>query len=156
MTTVAKQIHEFQADRERGSFKAWLLQLARWRVTDQMRKRLNAVTVTSNSDTGSQTSVLNRVPDPASLNLDALWNDNWRRNIAQLALARIKNQVDPAQYQMFHLHVIKELRGRVVAEKLGVKTPQVYFASYKISRLVKKEIKRLSAPFAASDKLFPL
>src|SRR5690348_8528488 len=40
ITTVAKQIHQFQADGARGSFKSWLLQLARWRVADQMRKRL--------------------------------------------------------------------------------------------------------------------
>ena len=156
MATVAKQIHQFHADGGRGSFKSWLLQLARWRVTDQRRKRLDVVVVNEgDSDTGSQTSVLNRVPDPASLNLDALWNDNWRRNITQIALARLKNKVDPAQYQMFHLHVIKELRGRLVAEKLGVRTPQVYFASYKISRLLKKEIKRLSAPLRPSPQKEP-
>src|SRR5579859_72036 len=69
MTTVAKQIHEFQADGTRGSFKSWLLQLARWRVTDQMRKRITAVTGSEDgSDAGSRTSLLNRVPDPASLN----------------------------------------------------------------------------------------
>jgi len=148
ITTVAKQINQFQADGARGSFKSWLLQLARWRVADQMRKRLdNLRVVEANADSGSQTSVLNRVPDPASLNLDALWNENWQRNIAEIALSRLKNQVDPAQYQMFHLHVIKEWRGRQVAEKLGVKTPQVYFASYKISRLLKNEIKRLSKRF---------
>jgi len=148
ITTVAKQINQFQADGARGSFKSWLLQLARWRVADQMRKRLdNLRVVEANANSGSQTSVLNRVPDPASLNLDALWNENWQRNIAEIALSRLKNQVDPAQYQMFHLHVIKEWRGRQVAEKLGVKTPQVYFASYKISRLLKNEIKRLSKRF---------
>lgn len=143
ITTVAKQIHEFQADGARGSFKAWLMQLARWRVADQMRKRLDAITVTGHPDDGTQTSVLHRIPDPASVDLEALWNENWRKNIAEQALAKLKNQVDPAQYQMFHLHVIKEWRGRVVAEKLGVKTAQVYFASYKISRLLKREIKRL-------------
>jgi len=148
ITTVAKQINQFQADDARGSFKSWLLQLARWRVADQMRKRLdNLRVVEANADSVSQTAVLNRVPDPASLNLDALWNENWQRNIAEIALSRLKNQVDPAQYQMFHLHVIKEWRGRQVAEKLGVKTPQVYFASYKISRLLKNEIKRLSKRF---------
>jgi RNA polymerase sigma-70 factor (ECF subfamily) len=143
-TTVAKNINEFQTDPRRGSFKAWLLQLTRWRVADQFRKRLNRI-AEGNSDTGSQTSVLDRIPDPASLNLDVFWNENWQRNITELALTKLKSQVDPAQYQMFHLHVIKEWRAREVAEKLGVKTAQVYFASYKISRLLKKEIKRLTA-----------
>ena len=39
ITTVATHIHEFQADGSRGSFRSWLLQLARWRVADQLRKR---------------------------------------------------------------------------------------------------------------------
>jgi RNA polymerase sigma-70 factor (ECF subfamily) len=156
MTTVAKQIHEFQANSAHGSFKAWLLQLARWRVADQLRKRLDALAVIdSNSDSGSQTSLLNRVPDPASLNLDALWDANWRRNTLQIALTRLKTKVDPAQYQMFYLHVVKEWRGRQVAEKLGVKTAHVYFASYKISRLLKKEVKRLTAELERLAALAP-
>src|SRR5437879_778090 len=77
ITTVATHIHEFQADGSRGSFRSWLLQLARWRVADQLRKRRDDIKASEgNLDDGTQTSLLNRVPDPAILNLDALWNEN--------------------------------------------------------------------------------
>src|SRR5438874_1149320 len=36
---VARKIGEFKADRAHGSFGAWLMQLTRWRITDQWRKR---------------------------------------------------------------------------------------------------------------------
>src|ERR1700722_16331892 len=39
MISVAKHMPTFQYDRALGSFKAWLLNLTRWRITDQLRKR---------------------------------------------------------------------------------------------------------------------
>jgi hypothetical protein len=36
---VAKKIPGFQTDPDRGSFRAWLMRLTRWRITDQFRKR---------------------------------------------------------------------------------------------------------------------
>ena len=36
---VARKIGEFKADPAHGSFAAWLMQLTRWRIADQWRKR---------------------------------------------------------------------------------------------------------------------
>src|SRR5215471_8074007 len=36
---VARKIGEFRADPEHGSFSAWLMQLTRWRICDQRRRR---------------------------------------------------------------------------------------------------------------------
>jgi len=148
LVTVAKKIEKFQADRSKGSFRSWLLQTTRWRIADQLRKRPgNMVSSGVTGEEGSETSVMQRVPDPTTLNLESDWDEGWRRRLAEVALEKIKNEVDPAQYQMFDLHVIKEWRARPVADKLGVKLRQVYFASYKISRLLRKEIKRTEARF---------
>ena len=49
----------------------------------------------------------------------------------------------PRQYQLFSLHVLTELPARLVAERLGVKLAEVYFAKYRVSSLVKKEVRRL-------------
>jgi len=59
------------------------------------------------------------------------------------ALDKVKRQVSPSQYQLFYLHVIKKLPAKRVAERVGVKLPEVYFAKYKVSALVKKQIKAL-------------
>src|SRR3954471_12082215 len=37
--SVARDIHKFKHDRECGSFKGWLRNLTRWRITDRLRKR---------------------------------------------------------------------------------------------------------------------
>ena len=37
---VAKNIQGFEVGSERGSFKAWLLNNTRWRIAEQLRRRL--------------------------------------------------------------------------------------------------------------------
>src|SRR6266446_5172844 len=39
MASVAKHMPTFKYDPAIGSFKAWLLKMTRWRITDQLRKR---------------------------------------------------------------------------------------------------------------------
>src|SRR2546423_58675 len=36
---VAQKMPNFKYDSSAGSFKAWLMQLTRWRITDQFRKK---------------------------------------------------------------------------------------------------------------------
>ena len=62
---VAETIHEFESNPERGSFRAWLMNLTRWRVTDQFRKRDRAdqQRAPQPDDASDRTSTLHRVPD---------------------------------------------------------------------------------------------
>ena len=55
----------------------------------------------------------------------------------------VKKNADAHQFQMFFLHVVKGVPALQVARRLGTKLPEVYFAKYKISARLKKEIKRL-------------
>src|SRR5262249_32780715 len=143
--TVAKKIGDFQVGSTRGSFKAWLFNTTRWRITDQFRKRaphFEPSTQRATDETG-RTSTIERVPDEASLNLDKTWDHDWEHNLFEVALEKAKSAVDTLTYQMFQLHVLKEWPAAKVAETVGVKLQQVYFAKYKVSRLIKKEVKRL-------------
>jgi RNA polymerase sigma factor (sigma-70 family) len=143
---VARKIKDFEVGSEHGSFKAWLLNLTRWRITDQFRKRPKlAAPREPATGTSTRTSTADRIPDPASLDLDAVWNQEWEQSLAETAMRKVQQQVSASQYQMFQLHVMKEWPARQVARKLGVKLSQVYFAKYRITRLMKKEVKRLEA-----------
>src|ERR1051326_1162447 len=81
--SVSKRMQNFKADAAYGSFKTWLLNLTRWRISDQFRKRGRGVNErkklphsVSNEDTPS-TAIEDRVPDPAGNALEAIWNDEW-------------------------------------------------------------------------------
>jgi RNA polymerase sigma factor (sigma-70 family) len=147
--SVAKKMREFHYDASLGSFKGWLLQLTRWRITDQLRKRQPAVIHFSSTRPAgeAQTSTAERLVDPNSLELDAVWDAEWEKNLLAAALARIRRQVSPKQYQVFDLYVLKEWPVAKVRQSLGVSRTQVYLAKHRVGALLKTELRRLEAQF---------
>lgn len=141
---VAKKMPDFHYDPALGSFKSWLLQMTRWRIADQFRKKLyEKHGQRFLREERLDTALLEQQPDGSALNLDHVWDEEWQRNLMDLALQKVKRRVRPAEYQIFYLHVLKKMPAAKVAARLGAKLPQVYFAKYKISALVRKEIKLL-------------
>jgi RNA polymerase sigma factor (sigma-70 family) len=141
---VARNIQTFEVGSQHGSFKAWLLQNTRWRIADQFRKRLpESIRPPFLDGQPGDTSLTDNLPDPASLDLEEIWNADWKETVAEAALANLRARVDPGQYQMFDLHILRHWPAARVAQKLGVKIGKVYFAGYKLSRLLRKEIRRL-------------
>jgi RNA polymerase sigma factor (sigma-70 family) len=145
---VARKVNQFKVGAEHGSFRSWLLHLTRWRIADQLRKRPPPATHAPPSpDETSLTEPIERIPDPASLNLEAVWEHEWEQNLVDAALKKLKQTVDPRYYQLFDLHVLQHMPAHKVAQRLGVPSNRVYFAKYKISRLLKREVKRLETRF---------
>ena len=95
-------------------------------------------------DDTARTATVERVPDPRGAEIDAIWDAEWRANLRRAALDRIKSRVNPAHYEMYHLHVVQGLSPRDTARALGVSTASVYLAKHRVGRLVKAELKRLS------------
>src|SRR5262245_28760913 len=106
--TVARRIPEFKYDPSVCSFKTWLLNLTRWRIIDQLRKRQPADAVLRAQREGSRAAALEQVADPAGLDLDAVWDAEWQQHLLSTALISVKRKVNPEQYQIFHLCVFKE------------------------------------------------
>jgi RNA polymerase sigma factor (sigma-70 family) len=141
--TVAKKIDKLRYDPARGSFKGWLLQITRWRIADQFRKRDRAQTEGERSDDDRQTVTIERIPDLNVIDLDALWEREWQENLLDAAIARVKKKVDPKQFQIFDCYVRKEWPAQKVAAQLRVSMGQVYLARHRVSALIKKEVKSL-------------
>ena len=142
--SVAKKMPEFKYDPEAGSFKGWLMQLTRWRITDQVRKKhYEKEGKRYPKEEALSTTLLETRPDASVFDLEKVWDQEWHRNMMDVALEKVKRQVKPAQFQMFHLHVIKKIPARTVADRLNVKLAEVYFAKYKTSALIRKEIQIL-------------
>jgi RNA polymerase sigma factor (sigma-70 family) len=141
--TVAKKIDKLRYDPALGSFKGWLLQITRWRIADQFRKRNSVQTQRARSNDDRQTATIERIPDLNVIDLDALWEREWQENLLAAAIARVKKKVDPKQFQIFDCYVRKEWSAQKVAEQLRVSVGQVYLARHRVSALIKKEVKNL-------------
>ena len=147
--SVCKNMQNFKADPAYGSFKAWLLNLTRWRITDQFRKRRRGVNAkeelpraASNGDTTS-TPVDERVPDPVGNALEAIWNDEWEKHIVDAALEKVKQQSSAKHYQIFFLQAIKQIPPAKVAETLNVKVDQVYLIKHRLTKIFEEALKDL-------------
>ncbi|HEY5911215.1 MAG TPA: sigma-70 family RNA polymerase sigma factor [Verrucomicrobiae bacterium] len=148
MAAAAQHLPEFRYDPKRCSFKTWLLNLSRWRVTDQLRKRLPLAPRPASSDAseeGTRTAIIDRVPDPAGVELEKLWDGEWRETLLQQASARVKAQVDLKRWQIFDLYVLKGWKPREVARALGVNVGWVYLTKHRVGRLLKQELRNLEA-----------
>ena len=134
----------FKYDPAIGSFKTWLLNMTRWRITDQLRKRGPAGQWSSfSNDTATGTRTIDKVADPASQDLNAVWEAEWKKNLFDAAVANVKRRFDPDKYQIFHLCVKKEWAPDKVAEAFGIPVAQVYLAKHRVTEMIKDEVKRL-------------
>src|ERR1700741_2340211 len=68
--TVAKNIDKLKYDPAIGSFKGWLLQITRWRIVDQFRKREPGGAKRPRDIDDRLTATIERVPDPHVVDLD--------------------------------------------------------------------------------------
>ena len=142
--SVFKTMPDFQYKAAGGSFKSWLLQLTAWRIGDQFRNRQrNIQQVNRLADSTARTATVEGVPDPAGSGIEAIWDEEWEQNLMSAATERVKRAVDPKQYQIFDLYVLKNWPARKVASTLKVNLGRVYLAKHRIGTMIKKEIKYL-------------
>jgi RNA polymerase sigma-70 factor (ECF subfamily) len=146
--SVAKNIEGFRYDPAVCSFKSWMLQLTRWRISNQLKKRSaeavrHAPVVDSGSPRADETPTIERIPDPDGFRLEAIWDDEWEKNLLAAALERVKRRVDAAQYQIFDLYCVEGWPAWRVARTLGVNAGRVYLARHRVGRLLRKEVEGL-------------
>jgi RNA polymerase sigma-70 factor (ECF subfamily) len=142
--SIAKQSKKKLYDPEQGSFKTWLMNMTRWRINDQFRKRKKDTAMAEGAwESDRKTSAIDRVEDPAGEVLPRLWETEWKKNLADAALARVKAQVSPKQYQIFDCYVIKQWDASEVQKKLNVSMAQVYLAKHRVGAVLKHELAKL-------------
>lgn len=142
--SIAKQSRKKLYDPEQGSFKTWLMNMTRWRINDQFRKRKkDTAMVGGDWQDDRKTAIIDRLEDPKGEVLERLWDTEWKKNIADAALARVKTQVSPRQYQIFDYYVLRQWEAKKVQEHLGVTMAQVYLAKHRVGSVLKQELARL-------------
>lgn len=146
MLAVAKQMPGFTYSREKGSFKAWLLNTTRWRISDQFRKRGPFDTTRLHrGDVDSDRRRLERLADESGSeqDLERLWDEEWRTNILEIATQRVRVRLAPQKYQIFDFCVNKAWAPERVATAFRISVDQVYLAKHRVGRMIQREVLRL-------------
>jgi RNA polymerase sigma factor (sigma-70 family) len=144
---IAKQTQKNQYDPKQGSFKAWLMNLTRWRINDQFRRRAKDTHLNHGPNHDDRdTATFDRFPDTKPGELEKLWDAEWAKNLLDRAIARVKTQVSPKQFQIFDCYVIKDWGVGKVMKELGVSMAQVYLAKHRVGKVLKQEITAMEKP----------
>jgi RNA polymerase sigma factor (sigma-70 family) len=148
MIRMAKKMPDFKYDSAR-SFKGFLLHETGFRIKDQFAKRHpERLAPGRRPGETTRTATIERIPDPAESVLEEVWNTEWKKNLFERAIKKVKGQIRDGkaksrQFQLFDLYVIKQWPAQKVAETMGVKIGQVFLAKHRIAALIKKAIKSL-------------
>ena len=87
VVAVVRRMPDFKYDPATCSFKTWLWLVTRRRIADRFRRRSRQVaTVDLPATNDTSTEPMNKIPDPASLEPDAKWDEEWERNLLRAAL----------------------------------------------------------------------
>ena len=152
---VARRLPEFTYDPKVCRFKTWLLNLARWRIQDQIRKRPSKEKLVGQAsasageppvrspDDTARTATVERIPDPSVPEFGAEWDAAWERNLFARALEVVRGRIDERQFQIFDLYVTQNWPPEDVARTLGISVARVYLVKHRVSSAIAKEIKRL-------------
>lgn len=145
---VAETVHEFESDPARGSFRGWLLNLTRWRITDKFRARKPHERGGSRAPmpADDRTATIERLPD--GTDVDAAWDEEWHRHVLDAALARLARRVPAKHFQIFDLYKRQAWPVLKVARELGVNVAAVYLISHRLTKQLKAEVSVISARLA--------
>ena len=152
---VAKQMREGGYDRTKSSFKSWLCTITKRRIVDHFRRRkpeelLRASRPTGDDSTGTDT--IHNLPDPASIEFETVWSEEWHKNLVDIAIERVKEQISPKQFQVFDLYVLKNMPLRRVTQILHVSATLVYVTKHRVNALIRREARRLEKEFDRQEE----
>lgn len=144
---VAQNISDFESRSRQGAFRRWLINQARWRITDRLRaqgrapggKRAASATFTREGPTHTRT--IERVPDVNDA--DSFWESEWQQTLLEGALQRLARRVPAKHFQVFDLYVRQGWTARRVAREFGVSTPAVYLIGHRLTKQLRGEVERL-------------
>ncbi len=143
MIVLTRKLPEFQYDKEKGSFRSWLLHIVFCRVADLHRRQ--------HACRRREDEFWNLLPEQSS-ELEQKWDEEWHANRLRHSLRRLRQELSPGAYQIFTDLVLEKKTAEEVAAN-GMTTNAVYQQKYRAIRQFKqvatnieKELKEGKAP----------
>jgi len=135
VTEVFQAMPQFAYDRSKGTFRAYLRTITQRKIADHLRNAARHPVQRLDQHTdGNGHRPLN---DPAGPDAEEIWERDWRRNLVQVCLDRVRQEVEPKTFQAFQLYVLDEWPVSEVADFLKMSASSVYVAKSRVIQRVR-------------------
>lgn len=139
---VACNIDKFEPQPQAGSFRRWLGNQVRWKITDRLRKKQKHPIADLHDPESDRTDVIERISSQES---EALrMEQDWKQQLYETAMQRLAKAVNPKHYQVFVLHHKEEWSLKRIAKELGISTASAYVINHRLKGMLNKDLKMLS------------
>ena len=138
---IVINIGEFEYERQRGGFKAWLRTMAHRRVIDLQRKRREVAL--ASGELADQVS-----PESSP---DVLFDRVWEAEHLRYCVEEARANCTEATYLMFKAVVLDERPVDDVCHELNVSRNQIYKAKSRLLDLVRRRMRELGASPESSE-----
>jgi RNA polymerase sigma-70 factor (ECF subfamily) len=126
MKAVAQAIQRFEYDRDRGSFRAWLLTVTRSKLNNFFARQPRVPVGTGDTEVHRW---LNERPSPAE---EGEWETEYRQRLFDWAAERVRTEFQDSTWQAFWRTSVEHEPVSDVAARLGLSTGAVYIARSRV------------------------
>jgi RNA polymerase sigma factor (sigma-70 family) len=138
---VARSIRQFQYDRQKGSFRGWLMTVARSKILDFVNHR-NSRRATDEGHGG--TAALHLIDQqPTADEEDAFVEREHRRCLFDWAVGQVRDDFEESTWQAFWQTSVEGRGTKEVADVLGLTVGAVYIARSRVLARLKENIRQI-------------
>jgi RNA polymerase sigma-70 factor, ECF subfamily len=136
MAVVSSVSNWLQRD-DRGSFRAWILRIARNAAVDMITQKATRSLGRDGSEARIHLSIL-----PAPSELSSALDVEYERMVFQWASEQVRESVAEHTWQAFWLTSIEELSVEAAAAKLDTRPGNIYFARSRVMARIKELVQK--------------
>ncbi len=138
LRNVFRSIGRLEYDRSRGSFRGWLLTVARNEIFRQNRRK--------RPDKGTGDSEVQELLSQQTAPANEDEEREHQLRLFHLASNRVRHQFRDGTWQAFWKNVVEEQTAEQVASSLGISVGAVYVARSRVTARIREEIALLEQP----------
>jgi RNA polymerase sigma-70 factor (ECF subfamily) len=136
---VAGAIGRYDPDPGRGSFRGWLLRIARNLLLNLLAARRRHPSAGGGTDL---ISLLEAQPDPASQD-SAVFEAEYRRRTFEWAAEQVREEFKPATWQAFWRTAVKNEEPAAVAAEIRLSVGAVYVARSRVLARIRTKVEEV-------------
>ena len=147
LAAVDKRVNTWKDDPDIGSFRGWLLRVARNVAVDVIRARARKASASGDTRV---VRILADLPESGAGGQSAFWSE-YRRAMMHWAAEQVKPEVKDTTWKSFWLTAVEGEKPEAVAEQLGISVGNVYTGKCRVVARIRKMVKHLDDHLPGGD-----